>query len=86
MFKEFIDPTFHSGSRGLDTKGFNTTPPVNILENLQCLYGKPSYQDLNAALLCLNYSMNQIQPVKVLLIGIEVLQLFLLAKPDKAVN
>ena len=58
IFEEVIDPAFHSGSRRLSTKGFGTTPPVNILANLQHLYGKPSYQELDAALLCLNKPMN----------------------------
>ena len=31
MFEEVIDPVFHSGSRGLATKGFGTTPPVDII-------------------------------------------------------
>ena len=83
MFEEVIDPAFHSGSRGLSTKGFGTTPPVNILANLQHLYGKPSYQELDAALLCLNEPMNIIKPAEVMLRGIEGVQLFLLANPDK---
>ena len=44
MFEEVFYPSLHSGSRDLDTKEFVTTPPVDILANLQRLYGKPSYQ------------------------------------------
>ena len=40
MFKEVVDPAFHSGNRSLATKGFVTTPPIDILKNLQRLYGK----------------------------------------------
>ena len=65
------------------TKGFVTTPPVDILENLQHLYGKPSYQYLDDALLGLNKPMKQMQPVKLILTGIDEVQLFLLDKPDK---
>ena len=65
--KEVVNPAFHFGRRGLTTKGFVTTPPVDILENIQRLYVKPSYQELNAALLSLNEPMNRIQPVEVML-------------------
>ena len=58
MFKEFVNPAFHSGSRGLATKGFGTTPPVDILANLQRLYGKLSYKELGAALLHLKNPIN----------------------------
>ena len=63
FFEEVVDPTFHSGRRGLSTNGFVTTPPVDILYNLQRLYGKPIYQELDAALLRLNEPMNRMQPV-----------------------
>ena len=58
MFKEFVDSAFHSRSRGLATKGLGTTPLVEILANLQHLYGKPSYQKCDAALLRLNEPIN----------------------------
>ena len=60
MSKEVIYPypAFHSVSRILTTKGFGTTPPVDILANLQSLYGKPSYQELEAVRLRLNKPMN----------------------------
>ena len=80
MFEEVVDPAFHSGSKGLSTKGFGITPPVDILVNIQCLYGKPSYQDLGNALLRLNKLMNIMKPFKVMLKGIEEVQLFLLAR------
>ena len=62
-FEEVVDPPFHSGSRGLSTKGFGATLPVDIMANLQRLYGKPIYQELDAALLRLNKPMNVMQPV-----------------------
>ena len=77
MYKEVFDPEFHSGSRGLATKGFVTTPPVNILAYVQFLYGKTSYQELDNALICLKEPMNRMQPVEVIIIGIEEVQLFL---------
>ena len=83
IFKNVLDPAFHSRSHGLDTKGFSTTPLVSILENIQRLYGKPCYQELDAALIRLNNPMNQIQPDKVVLRRIEEVQLFLLSNPDK---
>ena len=59
MFGEVLNPAVHSGSRGLVTKVFGTTPPVNILANLQHLYDKASYQELDAALLSLNDPMKK---------------------------
>ena len=48
-----------------------TTPPVDILANPQYLYGKPIYQDLDAASLRLNDPMNRMQTVEVMLRGIK---------------
>ena len=83
VFEEFIDPALHSGSQVLATRGFGKSPPVDILANLQRLYVKLSYQELDAALLSLNETMNQLQPVKVMLCGIDEFQLSLLDNPDK---
>ena len=58
-------------------------PPVDILEKLQRLYGKPSYQELDAELLRLNKPMNIMQPVEVMIRGIKEVKLFLLAITDK---
>ena len=58
LFEEFFNPDFHYDSRGLATKGFGTTPPVDILANLQRLYGKLSYKELDAALLHLKNPIN----------------------------
>ena len=71
MFEEIVDPDFHSDSRVLATKGFGTAPPVYIMENIQRLYGKPSYQDIDAALLRLNDLMKIMQLIEVMLRGIE---------------
>ena len=83
IFKEVINPAFHSISHGLATQVFGTTPPVNILDNLQRLYGKTSYQELDAALLRLNEQIKWMQPVEVMIIVIEEVQLFLLANTDR---
>ena len=63
MFKEVANPAFHSDRKGLTTKGFGTKPPVDILANLQGLYGKLIYQDLDTTLFRLNEPMNRMQPV-----------------------
>ena len=83
LFEEFFNPDFHYDSRGLATKGFGTRPLVDILENLQRLYRKSIYQEFDAAIIFLNKTMNQMQPVEVMLIVIEEVKLFLLANPDK---
>ena len=83
IFEEISDPALHSGSRGLTTKGFGNTPPVEILANLQRFYGKPSYQELDAIFLCLNKPMNRMPPVNFMLSAIEEVKLFLLSNPDE---
>ena len=83
LFKKVVNPDFHFGIIGPATKGFVTTPLVDILADLQRLYGKPSYQDTDAALLHLNEPMNSTQSVEFMLIGIEEVQLLLLANPDE---
>ena len=83
MFEDFIDPALHSGSRGLVTKVFGTTPPVDIIENIQHLYGKLSYQELDAALIHLNKTMQRMELVKVMLRGFEEVQIFLLSNLEK---
>ena len=71
IFEEFVNIAFHSGSRGRYTKGFGTSTPVDTLANLQRLYRKPSYQELDTVLLRLNETMNRMQPVDVMLRVIE---------------
>ena len=83
IFEEFVNIAFHSGSRGRYTKGFGTSTPVDTLANLQRLYRKPRYQEIDAALLCLNNPTNRMQPVEFMLIWTEELKLFLLSKPDE---
>ena len=83
MFKESINPALHFGIRGMDTEGFVTMPPVEILANLKRLHGKPIYQEIDAALIYLNQPMNQMQTIEVMIRVIEDLQLFLLANPGK---
>ena len=71
MFEEVVDPAFHSNSRGIAIKGFGTTPPVEILANLQQIYVKISYQELDTVLIHLKDPMNRIKPVEVMLRGIK---------------
>ena len=58
-FEDVIDPTFHTGSRGLATRGFGNTKPYEVLAHMHSLYGKPSLTELEGALLCLNVPMNR---------------------------
>ena len=83
IFEEVIKPDFHYLIRGQSTKGFGTTAPIDILANLQYIYGNPIYQELDTALLRLNYPMNRIQTVEVVLRGNKELKIFLLVNPDK---
>ena len=84
IFEEVIKPDFHYLIRGQSTKGFGTTAPIDILANLQyILYGKLIYQELDVAMLRLNYPMNRVQTVKVMLRGITEVKIFLLFNPDK---
>ena len=83
MFEKVVEPELHSGSRGLATKGFGTTPPVDILANLQHLYGKPRYQELDAALLRLKEAINIMRPVEVILRLKGEVQLFFLDNPNE---
>ena len=83
IFEEVVDPDFHYVIRGRCTKVFGTTAPVDILANLQYIYGKPIYQELDTALLRLNYPMNRMQTVEVVLRGIKEVKIFLLVDPDK---
>ena len=81
--EEVVDPAFHSSIRVLATKGFGTTTLVDTLSNIQRLYGKLRYQDIDAALLSLNKPMNRMQPVEVMLRGNKEVKLFHLDNPDK---
>ena len=83
LFKKVVNPDFHFGIIGPATKGFVTTPLVDILENIQRLYGKSIYQELEASLLRLSKLMNIIQPVEVMIRGIEEVKLFLLYNLDE---
>ena len=49
-FKDVIDPAFHTGSRGLATRGFGNTNPYDILAHIHSLYGKPSLTELEGVL------------------------------------
>ena len=82
-FEDVIDPAFHTGSRGLATRGFGNTKPYYILAHMHSLYGKPSLTELEGALLRLNEPMNHSHPTEVMLQGIEEVQIFLLANPEE---
>ena len=66
-FKDVIDPTFHKGSRGLATRGFENTKLYNVLAHMHSLYGKPRLTELEGALLRLNEPMNRSHPIEVML-------------------
>ena len=69
-FEDVIDPDFHTGSRGLATRGFGNTKPYGILAHMHLLYEKPSLTELEGALLRLNEHMNRSHPIEVMLRGI----------------
>ena len=64
-------------------QGFGTTTPSQILTRLITLYGKPSLNELEQALLHLNEPMDRFQPLEVMLRGVEEVKLFLLSSPDE---
>ena len=82
-FEDVIDPEFHTGSRGLATRGFGNTKPYKFLAHMYLLYGKPSLTELEGALLRLNKPMNHNHPIEVMLRGIEEVKIFLLANPKE---
>ena len=81
--EDVIDPAFHTGIRGLATRGLGNTKPYDVLSHIHSLYGKPSLTELEGALLRLNKPMNQINPIEVMLQGIEEVQIFLLSNPEE---
>ena len=85
LFEQIIDKAHHSGGTGvtdLPRQGFRINKLPNIYVRLQWLYGKPTIQELDQALLQLNKPMNRNQPVGVMLKGMEEIQKFLMAHPD----
>ena len=81
--EDFIDPDFHTGSRGLATRVFRNTKPYDVLDHIHAIDGKPSLMELEGALLRLNEPMNRSHPIEVMLRGIEEVQIFILAKPEE---
>ena len=54
LFERIIDKAYHSGgtgATGLTLRGFGNDEPPEIMARLQRLYGKPSLQELDQALL-----------------------------------
>ena len=85
LFERIINEAYHSGGTGavgLARRGFGNDEPPDIYAWLQRLYGKPTIQELDQALLCLNESMDRNQPVEVMLKSMEEIQMFLMAHPD----
>ena len=70
-FEDFIDPAFHTGSRGLATRGFGNTNPYDVLAHIHSLYGKPSLTELEGAQFPINEPMNRSHPIQVMLRVIE---------------
>jgi hypothetical protein len=83
ILEDAFDVAFHSGGTALAERGFGTATPPEILSRFQQNYGKPGYQEIKAALLRLNQPMDRMQPIEVMLRGIEEVQMFLLASPDE---
>jgi hypothetical protein len=85
LFERIIDEAYHSGGTqvaGLGRRGFGNDEPPDIIERLKRLYGKPSLQELDQALLRLNDPMDRNLPVEVMLRSVEEIQMFLMAHPD----
>ena len=78
-----IDDAYHSGDTAMGQRGFETTTLSQILTCLITIYGKPSINKLDQALIRLNEPMDRLQTVKVMLHGVEDVQLFLLSKPNE---
>jgi hypothetical protein len=78
-----FDVAFHSGGTALAERGFGTATPQEILSRFQQNYGRPGYQEIKSALLRLTQPMDRMQPIEVMLRGIEEVQMFLLASPDE---
>ena len=58
----------------------NDEPPV-IRKRFKILYGPPSLQDIDQALLCLHNPMGRNQPVEFMLCATEEVQMLLIAHP-----
>ena len=74
LFERIIDQAYHSGGTGtgdLARRGFGNDEPPDILARLYRLYGKPSLQELDQALMRLNDPMDRNQPVEVMLRAME---------------
>ena len=85
LFERIIAQAYHSGGTGtggLARRGFGNDEPPDILARLQRLYGNPSLQELDQALMRLNDPMDRNQPVEVMLRAMEEIQIFLMAHPE----
>ena len=83
ILEDSFDVAFHSGGTALAKRGFGTDTPPKILSRFQQNYGKPGYQEIKTALLRLTEPMDRMQPIEVMLRGIEEVQMFLLASPEE---
>ena len=78
-----IDPAYHTnGAAGIARRGFRNEEPPAKVAHLMKLYGKPSYYELEKALLQLSEPMDRSMPIEVMLKGIEEVQMFLLANEE----
>ena len=66
---------------GVARQGFDNDKPPAIIKRLKRLYGTPSLQDLDQALLHLHNPMDCKKPVEVVLLTAEKFQMFLIAHP-----
>jgi hypothetical protein len=84
MFKCVIDASFHtSGNAALMATGFGTMTPPEIMTRMCHLYGKATIQELERQLIILQQPMDRNNPVKVMLWGIEEVQMFLLVNAEE---
>ena len=85
MFEKSTDTAYHSGGRknkGMARQRFGNDEATVILKLLKILYGTPSLQELDQALLRLHDPMDSNQPVEVMLCITEEVQMFLMENPD----
>ena len=83
LLDHVIDDAYHSGATAMGQRRFGNSTPKQIIDRLVALYGKPSIKEIESALVRLNEPMDRMQPVEVMLRGIEEVQLSLLSNPDE---
>ena len=76
----------NSGFTALSERSFVTETSPGILSCFQHNHGRPGYKDIKLALLRLTQPMEHIQPIVFMLIGMEEVQILLLANPDEGLQ